>query len=192
MSYIKHHKQLEFYHNYVWDKCSYSAFFARIHQQWLSYEEAIKPETLKWKHNIKTKYDEEWRVCVKCLEYKTRDKFHKNRVWLHNRTSDCINCRNKAKREYRKRTNYQKDHEYKKRRRTLEIWTIIVMEKERYIDWLPREDKYIVEKYEFKKWYMIKSLIDWIYKWIDLNDNWTRPRFYFNNLIDETKKEKNS
>ena len=102
---IKHHKQLEFYHNYVWDKCSYSVFFARIHQQWLSYEEAIKPETLKWKHNIKTKYDEEWRVCVKCLEYKTRDKFHKNRVWLHNRTSDCINCRNKAKREYRKRTN---------------------------------------------------------------------------------------
>lgn len=175
---IKHHKQLEYYHSYIWDKPSYSVFFARIHQQWLPYEEAIKTETLKWKHLIKTKIDENWRICTNCLKYKPRNEFSRTKIWLTKRTPDCLECRNKRKREYRERTQYKKDHEYKTKHRKLDIWTIIIMEKERYIDWIPREDRYEVIKYKFKQWYMIRSLIDWIYKWIDLNDNWTRPKFY--------------
>ena len=187
---IKRKEQLNYYHSYVWDKCSYPVFFARIHKHWYSYEEAINPESMKWKHMIKTEIKEDWRVCTKCLVFKPRNKFSKTKSTTTRRSADCLECRRKRKQEYRKKTNYNKDHEYKKIRRKLEIWTIITMEKERYIDWLPREDKWIVEKYEFKKWYLIKSLIDWIYKRIDLWDNGTRPKFFLNpnEWKNETKK----
>jgi hypothetical protein len=179
---IKYKEQLDFYHSYIGNKCKYWCFFSRIHQQWLSYEEAIKPQTLKWKHLIKTMYDENGRVCVICWEYKTRNNYHKSMTGFMNKVSLCKDCRKQQKLEYRIRTNYKKDHEYKKRRRTLEIWTIIWFHKEVYIDWIPREDIYEVIKYEYKKWYMIKSKRNWLFKRIDLWDNGDRPKFYIINV----------
>lgn len=181
MNYIKHHKILEYYKNYDNEKVSYSVYFARIKQQWMKKENAIKIQQLKWKHMIKTKISKDWRICTKCLQYKERKYFSKTKNTLTRYTSDCLECRRKAKQLYREKTKYNKDHEYKKKRRSIKLWTIICMDTPVYIDWIPREDKREVIDYKYKKWYMIKSLLTWYYKWIDLWDNGDRPKFYLLN-----------
>lgn len=172
---------VDFYHNYTKEKVSYSVYFARIKQQWLSKEDAIKIQQLKGKHMIKTLIDLDWRVCTVCMEYKTWDKFSKTKTTSTSRTPNCLECRDKLKKKYRLETNYEQDREYKKKCRTLEIGTLIAMTTPRIIDWFPREDIREVIKYEYKKWYMIQSKVDWIYKRIDMNDNGKKPSFYFIN-----------
>lgn len=175
---VKRPELVDFYHSYDKEKVSYSVYFARVKQQWMSKEEAIKIKQLKWKHMIKTLIDLDWRVCTHCMQYKTWDKFSKTKSTTTWRTPNCLECRQKLKKIYREATNYEKDREYKKKVRKLEIGSFIIMEKERYIDWLPREDRREVIKYVYKKWYMIKSTIDWIYRRIDMNDNSNKPKFY--------------
>jgi len=70
------------------------------------------------------------------------------------------------------RKNFLIQNEYIKQEEEAEA------EKERYIDWLPREDVYEVIKYEYKKWYLVRSTIDWIYKRIDTWDNKNSKKFY--------------
>jgi hypothetical protein len=49
-------------------------------------------------------------------------------------TSQCKECRNKYKAEYRAKTNHQKDREYKQRKRKLTIGEQIALEQPRYIN----------------------------------------------------------
>jgi hypothetical protein len=181
---VKHHKQLEYYHNYEWDKCSYFVFHARIHQQWLSYDDAIKPESLKWQHMIKTRIDENGRVCTKCKEYKLWDYFARTKWTTTRRTPDCLECRKQAKIEYRERTGRIKDREYKQKTRILQIGEKISFMEVVYIDWLPRDEIWEVVDKKKMQWYRIKSLLTGYYKTLDTTEwNINYKKYYKNPLF---------
>lgn len=167
---IKYPDLVAYYRGYEWDKCKYTCFFARV-IRWIPNNKAILPESLRWKHNIKTKITNDWRVCTKCLEFKTRDKFSRAKSFKQWYSSQCLDCRNKTKRAYREKTNYSKDHEYKKLKRKLEIWQKIAFYDPVYVDGFPREDIRIVRDYKFKRWYQIQSIHTKLYRRLDINDN---------------------
>jgi hypothetical protein len=60
----------------------------------------------------------------------------------------------------------------------LTIGEQIALEQPRYINWIPREDIYKVVEYKYKKWYLLQSIIDQTYKWIDTWDNPKSKKFY--------------
>ncbi len=157
----------EIFQNIQWDKCCYEHFLKNI-RNWIDIKEAHKVI-----NRNKTHIDEDWRVCVKCWEYKIWELYNTDRsnktTW---RQSKCRECAIKDKREYREKTNYLKDKEYKQKKRKLEIWQEIMI-----IDqWIP--ETYKVVKYKFKKWYMIQSTFTQYYKRIDTNDNKKSIKFY--------------
>lgn len=53
------------------------------------------------------------RVCTKCEELKPLSEFHKDKHARGGYTVQCKLCRNTRHQEYRKETNYEKDHEHK-------------------------------------------------------------------------------
>lgn len=106
-------------------------------------------------------YTEEWRECSKCKKFKRWEEFAKNKLWTNWYTCNCKECRNEMKREYRLRTWYAKDHEYKKNKRVLAIWDQIYFQ----------DDVWEVLSYKMKKWYLVKSILNWTEKKISTMDN---------------------
>lgn len=150
----------------------------------MSYDDAIKPESLEWKHMIKTRIDENGRVCTKCEEYKLWDCFARTKWTTTRRTPDCLECRRKAKIEYRERTKYKKDREYKQRTRKLEIGEKLSFMEVVYIDWMPRDEIWEVVDKKKMQWYRIKSLLTGYYKTLDTTEwNINYKKYYKNPLF---------
>lgn len=174
----KYPKMVNYYKNYIWDKCWYSAFFRRVRIKKIPYHIAIKPINMRWKHNIKTKIYEDWRECCNCWIYKKWKEFGRDRhtsTWYR---TICITCRDKYKKEYRK-NNQDKIKAYRLYRRKPAIWSKIALYKVRYIDWIPREDICVVLDRIKWKWNLIKSEIDWLERWVDFGDNIKSVKFYY-------------
>ena len=55
---------------------------------------------------------------------------------------------------------------------------MVSMKKARYIEWVPREDRYEVIDYRYKKWYLLKSLIDWLQIYMWTGDSLKTNKFY--------------
>ena len=88
------------------------------------------------------------------------------------------------KAEYRKRTQYAKDHEYKIKKRKLNQWDQIYFQ----------DDIREVISYRVKKWYLVKSLLNWTEREISTSDNHYKPnnkcvRFRKLNNVLELKEE---
>lgn len=181
---IKYPELNKFYHEYTnYNKTSYVNFLWRVIKWWESFDTAI----LRWwrikKPNmIKTKVQSDWRECTICKEFKLWSEYHKNKVWVLWYTSDCKECRNNRKKQYRSKTNYSKDKEYKAKRRTLIEWEIIVFREPVMFEWNPREDKYTVLGYEYGKWYILQSHLTKNKIYMSSADNhsrkWSCRKFY--------------
>ena len=149
-------------------KAKRSVFASRVLRYWYSKEDAINPESLlkEWKRKrYWTIIKENWRVCSRCKKFKIREEFSRTRDWINWRTCNCKECRNEMKAEYRKRTQYAKDHEYKKNKRNLEEWDQIYFQNDiREVIW-----------YKTKKWYTVKSVLNGVLKQISTSDNHYKP-----------------
>ncbi len=167
---VKYPDLIHWYRSYDGEKCKYIVFMSRVIRYWYSKEEAITPQSLHWKHFIKTEIRENGRECTACGKFKFRDEFHKTKGTTTGRTSNCKACRNLAKQKARAegRTN---DREYKLRTRKLEIWSYIAFLTPIYVDWAPRENVREVVGYQFKKDYQLKSVHTGTYRTLDTNDN---------------------
>lgn len=108
----------------------------------------------------KTWYDEEWRVCVTCEQYKNRRNFWKDMVWIHNKTSSCKICRREKKRQYRDKYNRQQDVIYREHKRKLYIGDII-----QYNNTI-----YNIISYREKQWYLCQNS-RWDYLNLSTSDN---------------------
>lgn len=144
---------------------------------WRTKEKAIIGLHLVKKPNqIKSEVLENGRVCTNCNIFKTWDLYCKSVLWVAWHTNNCKECRNKYKREFREKTWYAKDREYKKMRRTLNIGDKIKLK-----DLTKVWDTYIhpvweVIKYEFKKWYTLYSQEYKVYRSLDTGDNKANKR----------------
>jgi len=131
----------------------------------------------------KTQISDDGRVCTKCLKFKLWKSYvndYNNKKTHH--STKCKLCINKAKLDYRLRTNRAKDKEYKNKTRKLEVGQIISFLEPIYINWDPREDKQEVIDYKYNRWYTIKSLLTGETSRLDTNDNQSKnpncKRFY--------------
>ena len=161
---LKHKELYEWYNNQPEPKVKRAKFSNRIFQYWYSREDAIKDVnwmSLKKRTKNWIIIKENWRVCSKCKQFKEWNCFARTKKWINWYTCNCKECRNKAKAEYRKRTNYAKDHEYKKNKRNLTIWDQIYFQ----------DDVWEVLDYKHKKWYTVKSILNWTEKKISTMDN---------------------
>lgn len=183
---IKHPELVEYYHSYQWDKAPYRDFFARVTRWCYSTEEAIRKD-FKKPNPRNSEYDDNGRICRDCNKYKPRSDYHNSKVWLNKRTQNCIECRNKNKQEYRQNNRRSKDHEYKQKKRKLEVWEIIATYNPIIYEWNPRENKLQVLHYRYKKWYYCKSLLTGDECYISLWDNATSVKIY---KIQEDVKQK--
>lgn len=172
-NHLKHKKLNQWYwENKDRKSSSYPVFIERVLRFWRDKDRAIirtheikKPTQVKWVIN------EQWRECTICNQYKLRSYYHKSVAWIYWHTNDCRECRNDRKREYRVKTNYTKDKEYKEKKRKLNIGDKIKLkEPVKYLDTFIMPVWEVV-KYEFKKWYTLYSPDYKIYKWLDTNDN---------------------
>lgn len=157
-------------------------FRARVDKYWYSKEQAICADNWirRKKRNKHIIRDENWRVCNKCKQYKARDEYSYNKVWFHERNSACKECKNKAHREYRSNWWSKKDKEYRDKKRHLNIWEQV------YFHWQIRE----VVEYKNKKWYKVKSIVDWTERRIDTWDNKLSPKtncVRFTKLVENVK-----
>lgn len=182
------HKELYSRYNQQSDpKPKRSIFSNRVFQCNIPKEEAIQNKDFNkiWKRKrYWTIITENWRVCSKCKQFKLRDEFARTKDWINWRTCNCKKCRNEMKADYRKRTQYSKDHEYKKKKRNLNIWDQIYFQ----------DDVREVINYKMKKWYIVKSLFNGVLKQISTSDNHFKPnnhcvrfRKLENNITIETK-----
>lgn len=153
----------ERYDNQPQPKATRNNFRERVLKYWYTRQEALTPkrELRRQKRNEHIVRDENWRVCSICKTYKPRDEFSYNKVWFHQRNCGCKECKNKAHREYRIRTNHAKDQEYKIRKRKLNIWDQI------YFNWQIRE---VIEQ-KPNKWYIVKSITSEDERRISTSDN---------------------
>lgn len=170
---LKHKELYQWYQDYPYSiKATWVVFSQRVLRYWIPKERAIKREQCMTMRRIKTKYDDKWRICTHCWEYKLWSEFAKTRACKLWYTSDCKECRNKRKKEYRARPDTRdKELAYKKKVRTLEIWSYISFREPIEIDWMLREDINKVISYKFKKWYKIQSVHTWEIRTLDTNDN---------------------
>lgn len=170
---IKHPELIERYRSFEWKKTTYRNFLNRVLNQLYEKEKAIIDTCYTGKRKIKWTFDNNWRECTNCKEYKEWKLFAKMKSWIHWRAPNCLECRRDKKRAYREKTNYEKDHEYKERTRKLEIWSIIMITQEAEKDllelWYIQKRKVI--NYKFKKWYTIQSEQTRKIRTIDTNDN---------------------
>lgn len=173
---IKYHEQLAFYHSFVGDKCPYRTFSARV-QKWLPYDWAIQKENRKWKHLVKGLITDTGRECTKCKVMKPRSEYNKNyTAWLNFRQPYCKVCQSIMKKEYRKKTWYLKDKQYKEHRRKLAIGQKIAFCEPMIVKWLPREVIREVQSYEKKKWYLLYSSLLKEYTRLSTSDNHNHPQ----------------
>ena len=183
---LKHKELYEWYNQQDNPKCKWTVFASRVVRYWYTKEDAINPKKLDrgklgsdLRHKqYKSIVDSNGRVCRKCWEYKTFDKFHRTKASYSWYTSCCKECRNKQKAEYRARTWYAKDHEYKKKTRTLNVWEYIALDKPTMKDGILRENTFRIIDYKYKKWYTMESCLDWHIEKIDTWDNKNKKRFY--------------
>lgn len=119
--------------------------------------------------------DDNGRVCSCCKQYKARDQFSvdRSRFNARQRSYDCLECRREKKKAYRLKTWYAKDHEYKYKKRHLEIGDQIYFNSE------IRE--VIDHKYNG---YIVRSIIFWNERRISTSDNHYRRN---NNCVRFTK-----
>ena len=120
---LKYKELNEYYHNYKWTKVSYQVFISRVIKYWYKKEDAIKKK-LNFTRRTKLKKNQDWRVCSMCRVFKYRNDFAVDRSNKSNnyRTTNCKECRNKLKREYRKNWWREKDREYRTKLRQTEYW----------------------------------------------------------------------
>lgn len=126
---VRHLKHIELYKWYKRQpkpKPKRSVFCARVIRYGYDREKAITTDNLQSEKMIKRFGSEIWedgRVCNKCKEYKKRDLFARSKVWVNGYTSICKECRNKKHQEYRLNWGYEKDREYKQKKRKAEnLW----------------------------------------------------------------------
>ena len=151
------HKELNYwYHKQTEPKSSYKTYIARVVRYWYSKEKAILKAKLQRNHPLNY-VDDNWWVCNSCKTYKLWELYSRTRVWYNNRTPNCLECRNKYKKEYRKRSN--KNKEYKLRTRNPIIGSIIGLTNYKFRDKNdnPREVPRKVISYKKNKWYLLYS-----------------------------------
>jgi len=176
---VKRSELLMRYRNYKKEKCKQSVFIARVTRYWYSKTKAIRLwDCRDWKHLLKSEIKEDWRVCVRCWQFKPWDLFSKDKQFRMWYTSDCKECRNKIHQEHRNKDHHSKDHEYKIRKRKLQIGDKIAFLKPIIIDDILREDVWKVICYQMKKWYTIESIYTKKIRQLDTWDNATSPKFY--------------
>ena len=165
---LKHKELYERYENQQEPKTKWNYFANRVLRYWMSKEYAIQDKNLLWEARRKQNWTiikEDGRVCSKCKQFKLRDEFAKTKNWINGRTSNCKECRNKMKAEYRSRTNYKIDHEYKIKKRNLQIWEQISF----------NDNIREVISYKFHKWYKVKSILTGDERMISTADNHNKP-----------------
>ena len=145
---MKHIELYQWYKKQPKPKCKRAKFCARVVRYGYDREKALTTDNLQSDKMLKRYGSEIWedgRVCNKCREYKLRDYFARSKVWVNWYTSICKECRNKQHKEYRINWWYEKDHEYKMRKRKLKPYEKIMF------NW----EVYSVIGYTYKKWYRI-------------------------------------
>ena len=107
--------------------------------------------------------DDNGRVCSCCKQYKKWNEFSVDRSRFNARwrSYDCLECRREKKRRYRLNGWYAKDREYKYKKRHLEIGDQIYFNSEIWE----------VQSYSMKKWYIVKSIVNWNERRISTADN---------------------
>lgn len=173
------HKDLviRYKENRVFWSANYPCFYWRVMRCWRTKEKAIiRLHPVKKPNQIKSEVLEHGRVCTNCNIFKTWDLYCKSVWWVAWHTNNCKECRNKYKREFRAKTDYAKDREYKKKKRTLHIGDKIKLK-----DVTKVWDTYIhpvreVVKYEYKKWYTLYSQEHKVYRSLDTGDNKANKR----------------
>lgn len=169
---LKHHELHKYYTEYEWLKAIYPNFINRVVRYGEAKETAIlKYGRIKCPNRLKSRVDDNGRVCTKCNKYKIWTEYSRSVTGCKGRTNDCKSCRNKHRQEYRKATNYKQDREYKKQKRTLELWSKIQLYRPTIIDWKPIRPIRTAIKYEFSKWYTLYNEQYDIYDLITLWDN---------------------
>lgn len=172
---LKHKELYERYNLQPSPKPKRQIFSARVIRYWYDKDSALTIWNMSWTKKRKTiQYDNNGRVCNKCKQYKCWDEFARSKIWLMQHTSICKICRNKAHQEYRDIGGREKDREYKHRKRYLTEWDQIYFNSE------IRE----VQDYKSKKWYRVKSIVNWIERRISTSDNHYRRN---NNCVRFTK-----
>lgn len=176
---LKHEELYKWYQEQPQPKCKRANFVARVMRYWYDKETALHINSLHSEKTLRRYNSQIWedgRVCRKCGEYKLRNEFARNKVWVKGYTSICKICRNKAHAEYRLNWWYEKDREYKHRKRYLDTWDQIYFNSE------IRE----VGDYKYNKWYSVKSIVNWDERRISTSDNHYRRN---NNCVRFTKLE---
>jgi len=174
---LKHPEMYNFYRNYTEKKCSYCTFFSRVIQQGISYQDAIDPWSLIWKHLLKWLITDIGRECTKCRIMKPRSEYNRNyKSWKNFHQPYCKICQRVMKSEYRKRTWYLKDKQYKEQRRKLATGQKIAFCEPMIVKWLPREVIREVQSYEKKKWYLLYSPLLKEYTRLSTCDNHNHPQ----------------
>lgn len=161
---LKHKELYERYNKQEWEKSKRTVFSSRVLLYWYTREQALLNDSKLSESRLKrygSELDENWRVCRKCWIYKTYDMFSKNKAVINWYTSTCKECRNKYKAEYRARTDYKIDRLYKKNKRHLKNWEQIYFQ----------DDIRTVIDYKIKKWYTVKSVLNWTERIISTSDN---------------------
>ena len=175
---LKYKELYEWYQQQPQPKAIRVNFRERVIRYWYDRDSALNPTEDIWrakrcKHIV---YDDNGRVCNKCWEYKKRDDYSYNKVWFYKRNSTCKECKNKAHAEYRLNWWYEKDREYKKKKRYLDVGDQIYFNSEIWE----------VGDYKYNKWYSVKSIVNWEERRISTSDNHYRRN---NNCVRFTKLE---
>jgi len=157
---LKHKELNKWYREQEGEKSNYRVFIGRVIRYWYSKEEAIKKEPKPKKS--KTLINEKGRVCLKCWIFKERDNYSKNKKVKTWRLGTCKECMKEIKREYRyNRGGIEKDREYKRNKRHLEIGEQV---------FLNDEIREVIDK-KFKRGVKIRSLLSGNERRLDPNDN---------------------
>ena len=165
-------KNKELYERWLkqeWDKAKWSLFASRVLRYWYSREKALLNKRFdKWELWSQLRFKqyqsiikEDWRVCTDCWKFKTRDKFCISRSASTWHTPNCYDCRNERKRQYRNEHGRAVDRAYKNYKRKLNIGDQI------YFNSDIRE----VLDYKYRKWYTVKSILNWTERRISTSDN---------------------
>lgn len=165
---LKHKELYERYNQQPWPKAKRSIFSYRVIRCWYDKIDALNPDSLlkqAKRKQFNCTYDENWRVCTKCWEYKVWSEYAKNKVWVCGFTSKCKDCRNKYHQEYRDKTNRARDKQYKIEKRKLNIWDQV------YFNSQIRE----VAEYKSNRWYKVVSIMTWEERRLSTSDNHNRP-----------------
>lgn len=171
---LKYKEANEYYHNYTWNKVCYENFIRKT-KRWLSFDVAI----IKKPREIKTRYDENGRVCTVCWKYKERENFWRLRNWFMKKDSKCYQCKNKKHKEYRIKTKWEIDKKYREKKRKLKIWEQISFWEIIYIDWLPREEIWVVKDKKPMQAYKLQSIYSGLWTNLDtVEGNTNYKKFY--------------